>query len=103
MDTNDRDEPREDADLANQGDDRLAADPASTTIIGTNIAGANTAPFPGGIAAPAAELASEEAADDDVGPMDLDALEQFGSNRRETGDQGVSAKQRELEAGELNG
>ena len=103
MDTNDQDEPRDDAELAKQGDDRLAADPVAATIIGANISGVNTAPFPGGIAAPAAELGAEEAADEDLAPMDLDALEQFGSARRETGDEGVSAKQRELEAGELNG
>jgi hypothetical protein len=103
MDTEDRGEPREDADLANQVDDRMAANPASPPIIGSNIAGVNTAPFPGGIAAPAAELGAEEAADEDLGPMDLDALQQFGSAGRETGDQGVSAKQREMEADELNG
>jgi hypothetical protein len=35
--------------------------------------------------------------------MDFDALERFGSRRSDTGDESVSADQRELEADELNG
>lgn len=103
MDTNDRDEKRDDADPAHQDDERLRVDPASATIIGANIVGSNAAPFPGGVAAPAAELAAEEAANQDTGAIDFDALEKFGSAHRETGDESVSAEQSELEADELNG
>ncbi len=106
MDTNDREEPRNNTDPASQDDDRATANPASSAIIGTNIMGINTATFPGGIVAPAAALAPElsaNSADEDVGALDFEGLEQFGSNRRESGDDGVSTDQSELEASELNG
>jgi hypothetical protein len=103
MDTNDRDEKRDDADLAHQDDERLKVDPASATIIGATIVANNTASFPGGVAAPAAELAAEEAAHESTGAIDFDALEKFGSAHREGGDEVVSAEQKELEADELNG
>ena len=107
MDSNDQMEPRDNADDADQADEADAGtkvDLPSATIIGANLTAANTAPFPGGIVAPAADLAAEEAgAETDLGPMDLDALEQFGSKRGQTGDEGVSSEQSELEADELNG
>jgi hypothetical protein len=103
MDTNDRDKMRDDAGPANQDDERLRADPASASIIGANIIANNTAPYPGGVAAPAAELAAAEAAAEETGTIDFDALEKFGSAHREGGDESVSAAQKELEADELNG
>ncbi len=103
MDTNDRDGLRDDADLANQAGDGTALAPASSPIIGTNITGLNTAPFPGGIVAPASELESANRADEESDAVNLEALEQFGSKHRNAGDQGVSAGQSEMEAGELNG
>jgi hypothetical protein len=104
MDSNDLVEPRDNADQADQADAGTEVDLPSATIIGANIAGVNTAPFPGGIVAPAADLAAEEAAaETDLGALDLDALEQFGSKPSKTGDEGVSPEQSELEAGELNG
>ena len=112
MDSNESVEPRDDADQANQAnqadqgktaDDGTAVDLPSATIIGANILANNTAPFPGGVAAPAAEIAAEEAADEGVGPLDLDALEKFGSKGKESAGEGVSTDQSELEADEPNG
>ncbi len=99
MDSDNGMDARDDAD---QRDDGTNVDQPSTTIIGANLAGANSAPFPGGIVAPAAALAATESAaeDNDTGEMNFDALEQFGAGRS---DPGVSAKQSEMEAGELNG
>jgi hypothetical protein len=103
MDTNDRDEKRDDADIANQDNERMKVDPASATIIGANIIANNTAPYPGGVAAPGSELAAAEDAAEDTGAIDFDSLEKFGSAHREGGDEVVSAEQSELEADELNG
>jgi hypothetical protein len=91
MDTND---PREDADKADQSDDDTTVDLPSATIIGTNLMGINAAPFPGGIAADAAELAATEATDEN------DPLQK---GQKGTGDEGVSTAQSELEADELDG
>ncbi|MEO8286086.1 MAG: hypothetical protein ABI670_06585 [Chloroflexota bacterium] len=61
----------------------------------------------GGLAAndltDAAREDGEDARDEELGKMDLDGLERFGSAYRETGDEGVSQTQRDLEADELNG
>ena len=100
MDSDDRTAARDDADNT-AGDTDV--DQTSTTIIGANLTGLNAAPFPGGVVGPAAGIASDEAADDGVGPLNLDALGQGGIGSGATGDQGVSADQRELEADELNG
>lgn len=110
MDSNDRVERRDfveedlQADRRDSGrDDGSQADLAASTLIGTNLAGMNAAPFPGGIVAPASELASEEATDEGTAAANVGGLEQFASKPRETGDQGVSAEQADLEADELNG
>ncbi|MFL5735426.1 MAG: hypothetical protein ACJ78Q_19880 [Chloroflexia bacterium] len=84
------------------------ADLPSSTIIGANITGANTATYPGGVVAPAAELAGEEAdAEGDLGALNLDALDRLGnkpeSQNVQGSDAGVSSDQSELEADELNG
>jgi|SRR4051794_25709748 hypothetical protein len=99
MDTEDHVEPRE---SDNQGDAEKV-DPAAATIIGTNVTGINTAPYPGGVIAPAAEVAGEEAEEEELGAINFDALDGLRGGLRETGDEGVSADQRELEADELNG
>lgn len=110
MDDNDRIEQRDFAEedaRADRGDagrdDGSEVDPAAATLIGTNLAGMNAAPYPGGIVAPAAELAAEEATDEGTAAADLGGLEQFASKPRATGDQGVSAEQAEVESDELNG
>ena len=93
---------RNDADQVDGGDEG-GADLPSSTIIGTNVVGLNTSPYPGGIVAPAAELAAEDARDKGGDSAETDTLGQLGSEYRQTGDEGVSAGQGELEAGELNG
>ena len=108
MERNDQDarvESRDEADQTDPADAGSEVDLPSTTIIGTNIAGANTAPYPGGIVAPAAELSGEEAEAEaeGVGTLNLDALDHFGAERSGSGDEGVSANQSETEAGEMNG
>src|SRR4051794_8819000 len=71
--------------------------PAASTLIGANITGVNTARYPCGVVAPAAEIAAEEAAaGEELGSLNLDALEQFGSKRTESGAEGVSPAQSEL-------
>jgi hypothetical protein len=99
MDRNDRVEPREDAIFK---DDTPEADTASATLVGTNILGINAGSFPGGIVGPAAEIAAEESADETDPALQGSDLTDLGDPNRVTGDQGVSAKQRELEADELN-
>lgn len=111
MESKDRAEQRDDADQAGKADQAdagtvdagAAVDLPSATIVGTNILASNTAPYPGGVVAPAAELAAEEAATEGVGPLNLDALEKFGRKHSETGDEGVSPAQSEMEADEANG
>lgn len=85
-------------------------------VISANLAGLNTgistvatgAPSAGNLGGASSDQAAgiisgrEEGAGG-MGPMDFDALEQFASRDRQTGDEGVSADQSELEAGEMNG
>jgi hypothetical protein len=99
MDSNDRVEPREDA---NPEDDAPETDTASATLVGANILGINAGTFPGGIAGPAAEIAAAESADETDPALRQSDLTDLGNPNRVTGDQGVSARQRELEADELN-
>jgi hypothetical protein len=99
MDSNDRMAPPEDA---NPEDDTSQADTASTTLVGANILGINAGTFPGGIAGPAAEIAAGESADETDPALRQSDLTGMDSPNRVTGDQGVSAKQREVEADELN-
>ncbi len=91
------------ADERDQHDQSPQVDLPSATIIGTNLTGINAGTFPGAIVAPAAQLAAEEAEAQESDQVDLDKLSQFGSARRETGDDGVSPAQRELEADKMNG
>jgi hypothetical protein len=62
--------------------------------------GALAATLPGYIATHDLSPAGEEPDDEKI---NFDALEAFGSKHRETGDEGVSDKQSELEADELSG
>lgn len=62
--------------------------------------GALAATLPGYIAAHDLSEAEDKP---DIGKLNLDALEAFGSKQRETSDSGVSDAQSEIEAGELNG
>ena len=100
MDSNDRMKPLEDADPE---DDTPTTDTASSTLVGTNILGINAGTFPGGIIGPAAEIAAQESVDETDPALRQSDLTGLGGPNRETGDEGVSAKQRELEADELNG
>jgi len=100
MDSNDRMKPLEDADPE---DDTPPSDPASSTLVGTNILGINAGTFPGGIVGPAAEIAAQESVDETDPALRQSDLTGLGAPNRATGDQGVSPKQRELEADELNG
>jgi hypothetical protein len=87
-------------------DDGGQADLTSDAIIGTNIIGINAGTFPGGIVAPAAEYAANQpttSVDEANDTVNLDALERFGSASRETGDEGVSPVQADIESDELNG
>src|SRR5689334_22404885 len=99
MDSNDQVEPREDA---HREDDTPEADTASATLVGTNILGINAGTFPGGIVGPAAEIAAGESVDETDPALGQSDLTDLGDPNRVTGDEGVSAKQRELEADELN-
>jgi hypothetical protein len=58
------------------------------------------ATLPGYVAAHDLNAAEDEP---DDAKLNLDALEAFGSKARESGDEGVSAAQSEVEADELNG
>jgi hypothetical protein len=92
-----------------------AQGPAAASLISANLAGVNTGLTTAATGAPSAgniggfsgsQAASVLGGDDEaaeVAALNLDALEQFGSRHRETGDQGVSPEQKELEADELNG
>ena len=99
MDSEDRQVARDDANPAND----TSADVASTTLVGTNILGIQAGSYPGGIVGPAAEIAADESADETDPGLQLSDLTGGDRRKRETGDEGVSAQQRELEAGELNG
>ncbi len=78
-------------------------------LLAGNLAAANMGPgsigmLGGGVVgAMAADQAirSDEGEEEPV--LNLDALEQFGSKHRETGDSGVSPRQAEIEADEQNG
>src|SRR3712207_6098062 len=59
------------------------------------------ATLPGYVAAH--DLSGGEEEPDDDAKLNLDALEAFGSKHRETGDEGVSGQQAEVESDELNG
>ncbi len=99
MDSEDRQVVRADANPASD----TSADTASSTLVGTNILGINAGTFPGGIVGPAAEIAADESANEtDPGLLGSD-LTGGARRKRETGDDGVSPQQRELESGELNG
>ena len=97
MDSKERVEPAEAAEEAEP------ADAAAATLVGTNILGMNAGSYPGGIAGPAAEIAAAESADESDPGLRLSDLTGGVGGKRATGDEGVSAPQRELEAGELNG
>ncbi len=118
MDRRDRAEPHEDADQFDRieaADEGTVQGPAAASVISANLAGLNAglstvataAPSAGNIGgvsgAEAAAVIGGDAEDEEAVAMNLDALEQFGSRHRQTGDQGVSPEQRELEADELNG
>lgn len=90
-------------------DEETVEGPAAASLIAANLAGVNAglstnltgAPSAGNIGGVSAAQAAEVLDDDEA--LNLDALEQFGSRNRQTGDEGVSPEQRELEADELNG
>jgi hypothetical protein len=119
MDNTGRDklDPHEDEQGAARTDD-VAEDanegPAAGALIAANLTGVNAgssivstaAPNSGNLGGVSADQAAAVAGGDDdtdLSPMNFDALEQFGSGRRETGDEGVSTSQSEAEADQLNG
>lgn len=118
MDRMDRAGAHQNAEQAERLDDAdagAAQGPAAAGLISANLAGLNTglstmttaAPSAGnvgGVSGAQAEgviSGDEEVAE--VAALNLDALEQFGSKHRQTGDDDVSPEQKELEADELNG
>jgi len=106
MDDNERIVPDGSAEQEREGKGS-EVDLPSATIIGANITGINAGTGTGGIVAPAASAAAAEAADEGVGPLNLDVLGRSAAAAE--GEQGdapnhdVSARQRELEADESNG
>ncbi len=103
-------------DRVDELDDGTAPLSPAGAVISANLAGLNAgistaatgAPSAGNLGGASSDQAAgvisgreEDAAG--VGPMNFDALEQFGNRDRKTGDEGVSADQSELEAGEMNG
>ena len=118
MDSDDRIERRDDdrqIERLDAADEGTAQGPAAASVISANLAGINTglstaatgAPSAGNIGGFSGDQASAvlggDAEDEEAVAMNLDALEQFGSRHRQTGDEGVSTEQSELEADELNG
>jgi hypothetical protein len=109
MDSDDRVQPASDPNQVDPVDDSVEETPAAGALIAANLGGANLGLSTSVTSAPAIGAEGEVAAVEDThdeadgGSWNLDVLEQFGSKHRETGDQGVSADQSELEAGELNG
>ena len=123
MENRDKAESHEDADQAERidsADESAVENPVAGALIAANLAGVNAgistvstgAPSAGNLGGVSADQAAAVVAGDDdtdVGAMDFDALEQFGSKNkgpfqgRQTGDQAVSPEQSELEADELNG
>lgn len=115
MDRADAHQNAEQAERLDEADAGTAQGPAAAGIISANLAGLNTglstmataAPSAGnvgGVSGAQAEgvmTGDEEAAE--VAALNLEALEQFGSKHRQTGDEGVSPEQKEFEADELNG
>jgi len=99
MDSEDRQVAREDGNPANDS----SADAASSNLVGTKILGIQAGSFPGGIVGPAAEIAADESINETDPGLQLSDLTGGDRQNRETGDDGVSPQQRELEAGELNG
>lgn len=105
----------EQAERLDESDAGTAQGPAAAGVISANLAGVNTgistaatgAPSAGNIGGFSGAQAEAVISGDDeiaeVAALNLDALEQFGSKHRQTGDEGVSPEQRELEADELNG
>ena len=110
----------EQSERIDKADEELAESPAAGALIAANLAGVNMgmstvttgAPSAGNLGGVSADQAAAVVGGDDdteTGPMDFDALEQFGSKHRRTGDQNVSPEQPELpqgkklEADELNG
>ena len=109
MDSDDRVQPASGPDQVDPVDGNVEETPAAGTLIAANLGGANLGLSTSVTSAPATGVEGEAAAvegtgdEADGGSWNLDVLEQFGSKHRGTGDQGVSADQSELEAGELNG
>ncbi|MDQ5826764.1 MAG: hypothetical protein M3441_21495 [Chloroflexota bacterium] len=118
MDRTDRADAHQNAEQAerlDEADAGTAQGPAAAGIISANLAGLNTglstmataAPSAGnvgGVSGAQAEgvmTGDEDLAEDAA--LNLDVLEQFGSKHRQTGDDGVSPEQKEIEADELNG
>ncbi|HEX8598624.1 MAG TPA: hypothetical protein VF952_08925 [Chloroflexia bacterium] len=115
MDRADAHQNAEQAERLDEADAGTAQGPAAAGIISANLAGLNTglstmstaAPSAGNIGGVSGAQAEgvisgdEEVAE--VAALNLDALEQFGSKHRQTGDEGVSPEQKEIEADELNG
>ena len=103
------DDPAVQADKLDAGD---IDNRAGGALIAANLAGVNTgistvttaAPNSGNLGGLSADRAEAVVSgEDDADAVNLDVLEQFGSKNRETGDQGVSTEQSEVEASELNG
>lgn len=119
MDRRDRADAHEDAEqferIEAAEDAGTAQGPAAAGIISANLAGVNTgittvmtgAPSAGNIGGFSGSQAASVLGGDDeaaeVAALNLDALEQFGSRHRQTGDEEVSPEQKELESDELNG
>ncbi len=119
MDRRDRADAHEDAEqfekIEAADDAGTAEGPAAAGLISANLAGVNAgittvatgAPSAGNVGGFSGSQAASVLGDDEeaaeVAALDLDALEQFGSRHRGTGDQGVSPEQSELEADELTG
>jgi hypothetical protein len=115
MDRADAHQNAEQTERLDDADAGTAQGPAAAGLISANLAGLNTglstmttaAPSAGnvgGVSGAQAEgviSGDEEVAE--VAALNLNALEQFGSKHRQTGDEDVSPEQKELEADELNG
>ncbi|MEO8287881.1 MAG: hypothetical protein ABI670_15740 [Chloroflexota bacterium] len=98
------DNPENDASEEHVAPSGLLAGGIAASNMGSGMVGGLGAGGGGALGAiAAAEAANSEETGEGLLPMDMDALGAMGRKNRDTGDEGVSANQRDLEADEMNG